>query len=53
MACMCCVCYSDLDKEAEQELWFTSLDDFKPICHMLHRQVTHGVGWDGGACNPT
>eukprot|EP00775_Hariotina_reticulata_P006582 gene6582-6810_t len=27
----------DLDKEAEQELWFTSLDDFKPICHMLHR----------------
>lgn len=28
------------DAEAEQEqddLWFTSLDDFKPICHMLHK----------------
>lgn len=21
----------------QEELWFTSLDDFKPICHMLHR----------------
>lgn len=22
------------------ELWFTGLDDFKPICHMLHRGRT-------------
>jgi len=21
----------------QEELWFTGLDDFKPICHMLHR----------------
>lgn len=27
---------ADADEE-EEELWFTSLDDFKPICHMLHR----------------
>jgi hypothetical protein len=26
----------DAEEEVE-ELWFTSLDDFKPICHMLHR----------------
>ncbi|KAF6262064.1 hypothetical protein COO60DRAFT_1699492 [Scenedesmus sp. NREL 46B-D3] len=27
---------ADAGEEAEA-LWFTSLDDFKPICHMLHR----------------
>lgn len=28
---------SDQSSEEAEELWFTSLDDFKPICHMLHR----------------
>lgn len=28
---------SDKSAEEQEELWFTSLDDFKPICHMLHR----------------
>jgi hypothetical protein len=28
---------SDESAEEQEELWFTSLDDFKPICHMLHR----------------
>lgn len=28
---------SDAEAEEQEELWFTSLDDFKPICHMLHR----------------
>eukprot|EP00879_Flechtneria_rotunda_P028221 GHRR01030310.1.p1 GENE.GHRR01030310.1~~GHRR01030310.1.p1 ORF type:complete len:256 (+),score=66.20 GHRR01030310.1:1141-1908(+) len=24
-------------EEQQEDLWFTGLDDFKPICHMLHR----------------
>lgn len=28
---------SEQSAEEQEELWFTSLDDFKPICHMLHR----------------
>ena len=28
---------SDDAATEQEELWFTSLDDFKPICHMLHR----------------
>lgn len=28
---------SEASAEEQEELWFTSLDDFKPICHMLHR----------------
>lgn len=28
---------SDQSSDEAEELWFTSLDDFKPICHMLHR----------------
>lgn len=25
------------EEEPDEELWFTSMDDFKPVCHMLHR----------------
>lgn len=25
------------EEEGVQDLWFTSLDDFKPLCHMVHR----------------
>ncbi len=25
------------DEGMGDDLWFTSLDDFKPLCHMLHR----------------
>jgi len=25
------------DEEASRDLWFTQLEDFKPLCHMLHR----------------
>lgn len=28
---------SDDTAPQQEELWFTGLDDFKPICHMLHR----------------